>query len=162
MKNNIKIRNRDKISGFISVFVIFSICIASILYAMLRNSDMNFIHYKDVVELKTNRQSSFRDMQSDMRADCDSLYARIERFDPKVNAVYEENDIKFLINELKLTYERNMWDKRYKVFYHVGVFYDMWFIDKKIAWSKTNNTKMFNENLEECEIGLQDKSNKLK
>ena len=162
MKKNLNIRNRDKISGFISVFVIFSICTSSILYAMLRNSNMNFIHYKDVVEIKTNRQESFRDIQSDMSTECDSLYSRIERFDPQLNAVYEENDIKFLINELKLTYERNMWDKRYKVFYHVSAFYDMWFTDKKVAWSKINNTAMFNKNLEECEIGLQNKSDKLK
>ena len=162
MKDNINIRSRDKINGFISVIVVFSLCASCILYALLHDSDMTFVQYKDVVEKKTERQAGFRKVQSDMIRECDSLYSRINRFDPSVNAVYEENDIKFLINELRLTYEHNMWDKRYKVFFHMSLFYEMWFADKKTAWSKGKNITAFSQNLEKCEIGLDDINNQLK
>lgn len=161
MKNNANIRSRDKTSGLITVSVIFAICSFSILYTMLYDSNSNIFNYKDNVVIKTERQSSFRAVQTGVLNDCDSIFTRIERFDPGVNAIYEDNDIKFLINNIKLIYEKNMWDKRYKVFYHVGIFCDMWFADKKIAWSKKNNIVMLKKNLEECEIGLDKKNRKL-
>ena len=84
----------------------------------------------------------------------DSLTARIGRFDPSVNASFEESDIKFMSSDLKDMYEKNAWDFRYKVFYHTAQFYDMWFADKKILWSKQSNVARFRTNLEKCEMGV--------
>jgi hypothetical protein len=71
-----------------------------------------------------------------------------------INAIYEDNDIRHIISQIKQQYEKNPWDKRYKIFYHMGSVYEMWFADKKQLWSKRENIEFFQRNLEDCEIGL--------
>lgn len=155
------IRRRDKVSAIISVCTIFCICVSVCLYFFISTQDTPLTSYKDMVAKKYERQENFRHKQAAVRAVCDSLYSRIERFDPNVNASFEENDIKFLINDLKGQYENSLWDKRYKVFYHISVFYDMWFADKKVLWSKKSNIITFRNNLEKCEMGLTKKEDEL-
>ena len=75
-------------------------------------------------------------------------------FQPGVYAQYEEDDIHYLINNLRNTYERNSWDKRYKLFMHIADFYAMWLSDKKQLWSIEQNIRLFKANLEECENRL--------
>lgn len=77
-------------------------------------------------------------------------------------AQYEEDDIHYLINNLRNTYERNSWDKRYKLFMHIADFYAMWLSDKKQLWSIEQNIRLFKANLEECEIGLRKKEEDLR
>lgn len=156
------IRRRDRLSGMVAVMVIFSVCCSICLYYFISTSQTDMSSYKDVIVKKSQRQQTYRDAMADHKTTCDSLFMRIERFDPAVNASFEENDIKFLINDLRGVYEQNAWDKRYKVFSHVAGFYEMWFADKKILWSKKDNIRKFSSNLEKCEMGLTKKEEELK
>lgn len=157
-----KIRRRDQISALISVSTIFIIGTSLCIFLLVRSQETSLNSYKDVIEKKYDRQESFRQKQRDTKSVCDSLYRRIERFDPKVNASFEENDIKFLINDLKEQYNNSSWDKRNKVFYQISSFYDMWFADKKVLWTKKSNINTFKSNLERCEMGLSKKEDELK
>ena len=65
-------------------------------------------------------------------------------------------------SQLRNTYERNSWDKRYKLFMHIADFYAMWLSDRKQLWSIGQNISLFKANLEECEIGLQKKEEDLR
>lgn len=159
---NKRIRRRDKVSAVINICVIFGICTSLCLFFYLKNNEPELGLYKNLIVKKAERQQMLRREQANSLIQCDSLYLRIERFDPGVNASFEENDIKFLINDLKEVYERNVWDKRYKVFYHVATYYEMWFADKKILWSKKMNILNFSRNLEACEMGLTQKEEELK
>lgn len=156
------IRRRDRLSGMAAVLVIFSLCTSLCLYYFISTFDTDLSSYKDVIVKKSQRQQKFRDVLSSHKTTCDSLFLRIERFDPAINALFEENDIKFLINDLRGVYEQNEWDKRYKVFFHVAGFYEMWFADKKILRSKKDNIRKFSSNLEQCEMGLTMKEEELK
>lgn len=88
----------------------------------------------------------------------DSLDSKINSFNPGINAIYEENDINYIINTLKNVYEKQSWDHRYKSFFHVAEFYEMWLVDKKDLWNKRQNVQLLKKNLEECEIGLKNKN----
>ena len=155
------IRKGDKISAAVSVLLIFGICTSVCLCFLVRSQQINIRSYKDVITNKYDRQEDFRKKQGQTSGVCDSLYLRIKRFNPEVNASFEENDIKYLINDLRLQYENAPWDKRNKVFYHVAAFYDMWFVDKKMLWSKKTNIATFRGNLEKCEMGLTKKEDEL-
>ena len=61
-----------------------------------------------------------------------------------------------------IQWERNSFDKRNKMFWHLASVYEMWFADKKELWSKQDNIIKFKKNLEECEVGLQKKEGELK
>jgi len=69
-----------------------------------------------------NRIKDFQQEQAESQMPVDSLFRKIEAFQPGVYAQYEEDDIHYLINNLRNTYERNSWDKRYKLFMHIADF----------------------------------------
>lgn len=156
------IRRRDKVSAVVSILLIFGVCTALCLFFFLKGSKFEMSSHKMLIVKKYDRQQAFQKQQADYLNACDSLFLRIEHFEPGVNASFEENDIKFLINDLKGVYEQNAWDKRYKVFYHIASYYEMWFADKKILWSKKTNIQTFSQNLELCEMGLTKKEEELK
>lgn len=157
-----KNRRRDRISAAVSILLIFGVCASLCLFFYLRGNKIEFSSYKNSIVKKYERQQLFRKQQADYKELCDSLYMRIEHFEPEVNASFEENDIKFLINDLKNVYEQNAYDTRYKVFFHIASCYEMWFADKKILWSKKSNIYTFRKNLELCEMGLLKKEEELK
>lgn len=159
---NKNIRRRDKVSAVVNILVIFAVCTSVCLFFFFRNKDIDLGSRKSLIVKKAERQQVLRREQGNCLTQCDTLFGRIERFEPGVNASFEENDIKFLLNDLKEVYERNAWDKRYKVFYHVAACYEMWFADKKVLWSKKVNIRNFIQDLEKCEIGLTQKEEKLK
>jgi len=153
---------KEKIFGFIYVVLLF-IVIAGICNWLIfyYNPDFRLFSQKKFVITKMNRIKEFQDAQTSYTLTVDSLYAKINKFNPGINAVYEENDIMYMVNNLKSVYENRSWDTRYKSFLHVADFYYMWFTDKKELWSKKDNITRFKKNLEECEIGLTNKKNEM-
>lgn len=159
---NDTMNHKEKIIGFIYVSLLFAfittVCCLLIFYY---NSNFHSFSQKDFATSKMDRIKEYQDSQNKASVVVDSLYNKINRYNPGVHAVYEENDIKFMINDLKQVYESHSWDSRYKSFLHVSEFYNMWFIDKKDLWSKKDNIVRFKKNLEECEIGLTNKKTDL-
>ena len=86
------------------------------------NSDFRMFEQKEFVKIKMNRIKDFQQEQAESQMPVDSLFRKIEAFQPGVYAQYEEDDIHYLINNLRNTYERNSWDKRYKLFMHIAEF----------------------------------------
>lgn len=86
------------------------------------NSDFRMFEQKEFVKIKMNRIKDFQQEQAESQMPVDSLFRKIEAFQPGVYAQYEEDDIHYLINNLRNTYERNSWDKRYKLFMHIADF----------------------------------------
>ena len=155
--------NREKVMAFIYVLLLFVIT-TTICCVLLFRYNTNFTAFtqKDFVINKMKRIYEYQQVQSREVATVDSLFRRIDSFNPGITALYEENDIKYLLNEIKAIYEKNPWDNRYKVFYHTSMFYEMWFTDRNELWSKQENLSKFKANLEQCEIGLQNKKDELR
>ena len=162
---NGKTNQKEKVMGFTYVFLLFAIItIACCKLLFYYNSDFLVFTQKEFAVSKMNRMREYQNSQSRSTVLVDSLFYKIDRFQPMVKAVYEENEIEFMINELKNKYEQHIArdpDSRYKSFYHVSLFYSMWFTDKKDLWAKRNNIERIKKNLEECEIGLKDKKTDL-
>jgi hypothetical protein len=153
---------KEKITGFIYVILLFTVVTgACCLLLFYYNSDFLVFSQKNFAISKMERIREYQHIQSRTMPVVDSLYHKISKYRPMVNAVYEENDIEFMINELKNIYEQHSWDVRYKSFLHVSQFYSMWFTDKKDLWYTKDNIARLRQNLEECEIGLNTKKNEL-
>jgi hypothetical protein len=159
---NGKMNRKEKYMSFAYVFLLFAvITTACCLLLFYYNSDFLTFRQKNFAVLKMDKLREYQDMQSKKSVIADSLLSKLSRYNPMVNAIYEENDIEFMINELKNVYEQHAWDVRYKSFLHVSAFYSMWFTDKKDLWHKRDNIMRLRKNLEECEIGLGNKKNEL-
>lgn len=162
-KSSKPVSERERFIGFIYVLALFVIITGTCGYILFRYAGTrNIFSNKIMVIKKMERQKEFQNIQSAQIVSADTLFSRIEQFEPGVNASYEENDIKFLINDLAKQWEKNSFDKRNKMFWHLASVYEMWFADKKELWSKQDNIVKFKRNLEECEIGLQKKVSELK
>ncbi|MCL1942213.1 MAG: type VI secretion system transmembrane protein TssO [Candidatus Azobacteroides sp.] len=154
---------RECIIGSVYVTLLFVITtVVCCLCLFYYNSDEKTTARKEFTIAKMDRIRGFQDMQSDKMVVIDSIYNKIKVFDPGINAGYEENDIKFYLNDIKSIYDKNSYDDRYKIFDRISGFYRMWFDDKKELWSKQQNIVIFKKNLEDCEIGLQKKQEELK
>lgn len=161
-QNKQHVNQRERIMGFIYVALFFAIVTALCSYFLLRNSpQVNVFSQKELVVRKMDRLKEFQAVQSSKVVMCDSLFKNIMRFNPSVNAKYEENDIDFLIGELRNMSRENVWDRRFMVFRHTADLYEMYFTDKRDLWSKQQNIIEFKQNLEACEIGLQKKNDEL-
>lgn len=118
MDNNRKTLNkREILMGHAYVFLFFFLTtVACCLAIFMWNSDFRMFEQKEFVKIKMNRIKDFQQEQAESQMPVDSLFRKIEAFQPGVYAQYEEDDIHYLINNLRNTYERNSWDKRYKLF----------------------------------------------
>lgn len=167
MESNLTLKkhlNRnERTIGLIYVFLMFAIVMGFCTYFLLeQNKDLNVFAQKIITVKKMKRMKDYQSMQIKNAIPCDSLYARINNFNPGVQASYEESDIRFLINDLRSIYSQNSWDRKLKIFAQIANFYDAWLIDKKELWSKKENILSFKTNLEECEIGIEKKNETIK
>lgn len=156
-------RKHEKNIAFFYVLILF-VATTTVCCILLFRYNTNFTVFsrKDFVMIKMERIRKFQHVQDEQSIALDSLKGKILSFNPGVIAMYEESEIKYLINEIKEVYEKAPMDNRYKTFLHVAVFYETWFTDKKELWSKRENISNFKRNLEECEIGLQNKKEDLR
>lgn len=152
------VNSKEKNLGFLYVSLLF-LCLCSLSVHLLFKHQQHWLDMPDktLVIKKMDRILEFREEQRKQSLVCDSIYQKIRRFQPGINASYEENDIKFLISDLRKQYNNNTWDNRHKAFAQAADLYEMWFIDKKKLWSVTQNTLTFKQNLQDCEIGLDQK-----
>ena len=142
MDNNRKTLNkREILMGHAYVFLFFFLTtVACCLAIFMWNSDFRMFEQKEFVKIKMNRIKDFQQEQAESQMPVDSLFRKIEAFQPGVYAQYEEDDIHYLINNLRNTYERNSWDKRYKLFMHIADFYAMWLGQETAVEHRTKHT----------------------
>lgn len=154
---------RERVMSFFYVSFFFLITAASCcLLIYWANSDYHSTNQKVSVITKINKVKQYRNAQELNRANVDSLFNRIMTYEPGINARYIEDDIVYMLNDLRNIYQNNIWDNRYRAFLHVADFYQMWLVDRKELWSRKQNIANFRVNLEACEIGLESKKQDLR
>lgn len=151
---------REKVMGFIYLFLAF-LAVSTICCVLIfnYNSDFRAFSQKDFAITKMERIKDFQDNQNSKYIVADSLFSKIRKYNPAVKAIYEENEIKLMLNDLEEVYNKNSWDKRYKIFSQVATMYNMWFVDKRELWSKRENIAKFKKGIEECQMGLNRRNN---
>ena len=156
-------KNRlEKTIGFVYVSLLFAASTIIGCLCLTHYANDKTVTDKKFVIAKMDRIREFQNIQNKQEQIIDSMYNKIRNFDPTVNASYEEDDIKFYLNVIERLHGENSYDGRYRIFYQISAFYNMWFADKKELWSKQQNIARFRKNLEECEIGFQKKTEELK
>lgn len=100
--NRNNLNKREVFMGHAYVFLFFIIttvicCISIFMW----NSDFSMFEQKEFVKVKMNRIKDYQQEQADHQVSVDSLFRKIEKFEPGVYAQYEEDDIRYLINNLK-------------------------------------------------------------
>ncbi|MDR1502894.1 MAG: type VI secretion system transmembrane protein TssO [Prevotella sp.] len=153
---------REKTIGFVYVTLLFVGATFISCWCLFYYTDTKSETRKEFVIAKMDRIRAFQNVQEGQMLIVDSIYNKIKTFDPGINASYEENDIKFYLNDIKKLHDDNSYDGRYKIFAQISNYYNMWFADRKELWSRQQNIIHFRKNLEDCQIGLDKKMDELK
>ena len=153
---------RERITAFVYVSLLFGVatfvCCWLLFYYAGDRAEMS----KDRVIAQMERIRTFQNDQNRQSSVIESVFSRIDAFDPGLTASFEENDIRFYLSRIARLYHDNPFDERYRIFIQVSNFYNMWFSDKKELWSRQQNVIRFQRNLEECRIGLERREDELR
>ncbi|AZA82580.1 hypothetical protein C1637_24905 [Chryseobacterium lactis] len=92
----------------------------------------------------------------------DSTYTMITKLTEETPQPFVENNIFTNINDLNNYFKNtNVADIRKDAYPQIARFYKMYFEDKKVIATTTEDIKKFEKQVEECRIGFKDKQNKL-
>lgn len=130
-------------------------------YVCFFNYSKSEIRSKELVIEKINMENALLKSQFESAPQIDSLSKMLMQYQPGTSQVYLENNISYELDELKKINEARKNDVHYKVFNQLYVFNSMQFFDKKAIWSASNNISYLKKNLEDCEIGFQQKQDNL-
>ncbi|CAM2967849.1 hypothetical protein DRF59_10015 [Chryseobacterium flavum] len=92
----------------------------------------------------------------------DSTYMMVTKLTDETPQPFVENNIRVGINDLANYFDdKNIADIRKDAYPQIAKFYKMYFDDKKVVSTTTEDIKKFEKQVEECRIGYKDKQNKL-
>lgn len=93
----------------------------------------------------------------------DSTFSMINKLTDEAPQPFVENNIMYGINDVAGYYQNgdNINDIRKEAYPQIAKFYKMYFNDKKIISSKTENIKNFEKQFDECSIGFKEKRSQL-
>ncbi|ANF49686.1 hypothetical protein A0O34_03630 [Chryseobacterium glaciei] len=118
---------------------------------------------EDVISVQNLEQKAKFDQQQKVtQRVLDSTFTQINRLTNEVPQPFEENNIMNGINDVANSFENaNVLDIRKEAYPQIAKFYKMFFDDKKVISSKTENIKNFEKQFEECSIGFKEKKSQL-
>ncbi len=146
---------------FIYLLLILLGSVWGISWLIFRNYNTNDETIRALVYKKAAQERIFLKKQKEALSLIDTAYKAIKVFNPALNAVYADNDIKNQLTNIRAYYSGNEGDAHYKIFSQTADFYMMLLYDKKILQKKQSNVILFKNQLQKCQIGFKESQNKM-
>ncbi len=119
---------------------------------------------EDIVSVQIlEEKAKFDQKQKYSYKTMDSTFSMINKLTDQAPQPFVENNIMYGINDVANYFENgdHIIDIRKDAYPQIARFYKMYFNDKKIISSKTENIKNFEKQFEECSIGFREKKSQL-
>lgn len=118
---------------------------------------------EDIISVQNLEQKvKFDQQQKATQRLLDSTFTQINRLTNEAPQPFEEDAIKTGINDIVNSFENaNVVDIRKEGYPQIAKFYKMYFYDKKVISSKTENIKSFKKQFDECSIGVKEKKSQI-
>lgn len=148
----IKLSIKERREQFLFFIAIFIFTTALLSFGLFHDSgDGRMVSKQDLAE-KLSQDADFEADVKEQRATIDTAYKQIIKFDPGVQAVFLENDIKNSLSSIKSIYERKAYDPRYKTFLQTSQLYNDLFYDKRELKGNNNDIERLSKSLEDCKL----------
>ncbi|TDW96804.1 type VI secretion system TssO [Dinghuibacter silviterrae] len=108
---------------------------------------------------RIREEELFRAALGEARPAVDSVYRKIQQYDPGVQAVFLESDIRNQVGAINALYQRRAYDPRYKCFWQQAQFLEMLFNDRKELRGNYKDMETLGQSLDDCKLsrrGLQE------
>ncbi|WP_345949717.1 type VI secretion system TssO [Mucilaginibacter sp. PAMB04274] len=148
MKFSIKER-REKFLFFLGIFLFTAAILCTALFYNRGNaSDIS----KSDFSKRLQEEDYFEAAVTQALPAIDTTYGRIVKFNPNVQAVFLENDIKNAITAIRSYYNSRPYDNRYKCFIYASKIQENLFYDKRELKGNYNDIAHINKLLDECKL----------
>lgn len=148
----IKLSIKERREQFLFFIGIFLFTTALLSFGLFHDyGDARMVNKQDLAD-QLSQDADFEAMVTEQRATVDTTYKQIMKFDPGVQAVFLENDIKNSLASIKSIYERKSYDLRYKVFLQNSQLYNDLFYDRRELKGNKNDIESLGKSLEDCKL----------
>ncbi|GAB0156695.1 hypothetical protein CHRYSEOSP005_19620 [Chryseobacterium sp. Alg-005] len=162
MQGHITLSKKEKHYQFFYLILMLIAAIIFLSIIFLKGYKSPFSD-EDIVSIRYLEQKAKFDQQQKFTQRLqDSTFAQIQKLTDEVPQPFVENNIMYGINDIANYYQSNdITDIRKDAYPQIAKFYKMYFEDKKIISTTTEDIKEFEKQVEECRIGFKDKQNQL-
>ncbi|MBB6498431.1 type VI secretion system transmembrane protein TssO [Pedobacter cryoconitis] len=148
----IKLSIKERREQFLFFIGIFLFTTALLSFGLFYDyNDGRMVSKKDLAD-KLEQNADFEKTVKEQRPTVDTSYKSIMTFDPGVQAVFLENDIKNSLASIKSNYDRKAYDQRYKTFLQVSQLYSALFYNRRELKGNRNDMDRLNKSLEDCKL----------
>ena len=159
MKSNLSTREANVYLIYLLLVLLCSV--ASVSWLAFRNYNTNDETTRALVYERVKKERIFWKKQKEALALVDTTYKAIKLFNPALNAIYADIDIRNQLRNIKSYYSESEGDIHYKIFEQTSNLYLMLLEDKKILQKKQSNVRLFKDQLQKCQIGFKANQNKM-
>ncbi|SHK46052.1 type VI secretion system transmembrane protein TssO [Chryseobacterium polytrichastri] len=162
MQGQITLSKKERHYQFLYLILMLFAAIVFLGIIFLKGFESPFSD-EDIISVQNLEQKAkFDQQQKATQRVLDSTFMQINRLTNEVPQPFEENNIMNGINDVANSFENaNIFDIRKEAYPQIAKFYKMYFNDKKIISSKTENIKSFVKQFDECSIGFKEKKSQL-
>ncbi|MET3536013.1 type VI secretion system transmembrane protein TssO [Chryseobacterium limigenitum] len=162
MQGQITLSKKERHYQFIYLLLMLFAAILFLGIIFLKGFESPFSD-EDIISVQNLEQKAkFDQQQKATQRVLDSTFTQINRLTNEVPQPFEENNIMNGINDVANSFENaDVLDIRKEAYPQIAKFYKMFFDDKKVISSKTENIKNFEKQFEECSIGFKEKKSQL-
>ncbi|MCX2478061.1 type VI secretion system transmembrane protein TssO [Pedobacter sp. MC2016-15] len=148
----IKLSVKERREQFLFLIGIFFF--STILFSIVLFHDFGAERTVSSAELteKLQQDKDFESTVREQRATVDTTYKQIIRFDPGVQAVFLENDIRNELASIKSAYQRRASDQRYKTFLQASQLYSSMFYNRRELKGNSKDLERLSKSLEDCKL----------
>jgi hypothetical protein len=140
---------RERFLLFSGLFLLASIVLCTaIFYNYSNDAEIS----KQEFSKRIQDEDTFEKAVADAQPAVDTTYNRIVKFNPNVQALFLENDIKNSIGAIHSYYNRRPYDNRYKCFIYASKLYENLFYDKRELKGNYNDIARINKLLDDCKL----------
>lgn len=140
---------RERFIFFLGLFLLSSIILCT---AIFYNYSNNAYLSKKEFSKRIQDEEVFEATVIEATPTIDSTYLHIVKFNPNVQALFLENDIKNSLGAIHSYYNRRPYDSRYKCFIYASKIYENVFYDKRELKGNYNDINRLNKLLDECQL----------
>lgn len=148
MKFSLKER-RERFLFFLGLFLLTAGMLSvAIFYNYANQSDISKADFAKRVQDENNFEAAVAQAQPTI----DTTYSRIVKFNPNVQAVFLENDIRNALAAIRSYYNGHPYDSRYKCFIYASKIHESLFYDKRELRGNYNDISRINKLLDDCRM----------
>lgn len=146
----VKLSLAEKRNQFFILLAVFVIALAVLGVVIFRCDNEQFDVSKSNLQLRIEDDMKFEKFSEMALVFVDSVSKQIQKFDPNIQAVFLETDIKKTIGDLNAIYVVNDFDSRYAIYGQGALFFENYFVDRKELKGNISDVERIQRSLDDC------------